>query len=111
LLGKLWRKKQNRALQPGGKSFLIEAQLLLSLETIQAINRSAFNRLKGYFSFNSAFSANSLEHFPRTSVAAAGAPILAAVFAAFGFIFKPFFMIKLLFSCGKYELLSTVLAH
>jgi hypothetical protein len=81
------------------------------LETFQAIYRSAFNRFEGDFGFNSTFGTDSFEHFPRTSVAAAAAAILSAIFTAFGFILKPFLMIKFLFSSGKYELLSTVLAY
>jgi hypothetical protein len=81
------------------------------LKAFQAIYGSSFHRLEGNFSLDSTIRTDGLEHFPRASVAVVAAAILSAILATLGFVFKPFFMIKLLFSCGKYEILSTVLAH
>ena len=68
-------------------------------------------RLERYLCFFSTLCTNCVRHFSSGSVAVLGLSCLSAFSAPAGFILKTLGFVKLLFTCGENELLSTILTH
>ena len=108
------QKNRAASIRPGKKIFLsYESVILLHfLETVVAVHRSAVYRTERNLGICTALSAHGLEHLSGRS--GTGIPITAgrsAVPAAFRFVFKTLFSIKLLFTRSKNELITAILTY